>query len=221
MYLGGLCFITDRNASNLTPCEMALFALQAGVRWVQYREKEKNRLEVYRAAKRLRKLTRLFGARLIVNDHVDIALLVGADGVHLGQEDLPLREARKLVGRKMIVGISTHGIEEAVKAERGGADYIGFGPVFKTTTKEAAGSPKGVLMLKEIKSTVGIPVVAIGGISADNLSEVVLSGADAVASATALLKGDTEKTCRSFLKELGKQRRRYEKAASKREAVKI
>jgi thiamine-phosphate pyrophosphorylase len=197
-FLGGLCFITHGKITALTPEEMAMAALRAGAGWIQYREKEKTRREIYLKSLRLRELTREFGAAFIVNDHADIALAVGADGVHLGQDDLPLGEARGLMGNR-IIGISTHSLAEALEAERGGADYIGFGPVFLTATKDAGG-PKGVDALKEIKKHVGVPVVAIGGITLESLPRVLDAGADAVAVASAILKGDVSENVRSFMK---------------------
>ncbi|HWR57867.1 MAG TPA: thiamine phosphate synthase [Thermodesulfovibrionales bacterium] len=197
-FLGGLCFITDRKISALTPEDMVSAVLEAGAGWIQYREKARTRREIYLESLRLRELTREFGAALIVNDHADIALAVEADGVHLGQDDLPLREARSLMGSR-IIGISTHSPAEAVDAERGGADYIGFGPVFRTSTKDA-GDPKGVDMLKEIRRLVGIPVVAIGGITLKNFPRVRKTGVDAVAVASAILKGDISENVRAFMK---------------------
>lgn len=198
MYLSGLCFITDCKASELSYEDMTLKALRTGVRWVQYREKGKSRRVVYEEAVRLRKLTQDFNAILIVNDHADIALCVNAEGVHLGQEDLPLREARKIMGKNRIVGISTHSLEQAIEAEKGGADYIGFGPVFHTITKEA-GSPKGVSMLREVKKQVTIPLVAIGGINLENIQLVLDAGADAVAVASAILSGEIEGNVNRFM----------------------
>jgi thiamine-phosphate pyrophosphorylase len=183
-----LYLIIDAALSDLQPEDVALQALRAGVRLIQYRDKGKPRLEIYGKAKKLRQRTREFGAALIINDHADIAVAVNADGVHLGQEDLPLHEARKIMGRKLI-GISTHSLKEAVDATVGGADYIGFGPVFFTSTKEA-GQPQGIAMVREVKRTVAIPVVAIGGISCDNVLSVLGAGADAVAAASAILRGD-------------------------------
>jgi thiamine-phosphate diphosphorylase len=118
--------------------------------------------------------------------------------VHLGQDDLPVKEARKILGKDRIIGISTHTLEQAREADRDGADYIGFGPVFHTTTKDA-GDPKGVEMLREIKMQVRIPVVAIGGITLENIRPVLEAGADAVAVSSALLKGDIEENIERFL----------------------
>lgn len=198
MYLGGLCFITDRKACGLSCKDMTLKVLGTGVRWVQYREKEKSRREIYEEALRLRRLTADFNVSFIVNDHADIALSVGADGVHLGQDDLPLKEARKIIGREKIIGISTHSLEQAIEAEKGGADYIGFGPVFHTITKDA-GSPKGIEMLRKVKKQIHIPVIAIGGITLENIRSVLETGVDAVAVASAILGGDIVENARRFL----------------------
>jgi len=146
----------------------------------------------------LRELTDKFGASLIVNDYTDIALAVNSDGVHLGQSDLPLKEARKIFGKKKIIGISTHSIDEATAAEAGGADYIGFGPVFHTATKDA-GKPKGIAALREIKKIIKIPLIAIGGINAENLVSVIDSGADAVAVSSAIIQGDIADNAILFL----------------------
>jgi thiamine-phosphate pyrophosphorylase len=198
MYLGGLCFITDRKVSGLSHEDMTLKVLMKGIHWIQYREKERSRREISREAAKIRKLTRDYNAVFIVNDFVDIAICVNADGVHLGQDDLPLKEARKIMGKDKIIGISTHSIEEAIEAERNGADYIGFGPVFHTMTKDA-GKPKGTDMLQEVKKQINIPVVAIGGISLKNIESVLHTGVDAVAVASAILKGDIEENVRRFM----------------------
>lgn len=199
MYLDGLCFITDRNICGLTSKEMSSLVLRAGIKWIQYREKNKPRRDIYNEAVLLRKLTAEFKASFIVNDHADIALAVNADGVHLGQEDLPLKEARKILGKTKIIGISTHSIEQAIEAEAGGADYVGFGPVFHTKTKDA-GKPKGIQMLKAVKKHMKIPVIAIGGITSENLQSVFDSGADAVAVASAILSGNISDNISCFLK---------------------
>lgn len=198
MYLNGLCFITGRKGCCLTLKEIVTFALRAGVRCIQYREKDKARREIYREALILRKLTTEFNAIFVVNDHADIALAVNADGVHLGQSDLPLKEARKVLGKGKIIGISTHSIEQAIEAEQGGASYIGFGPIFHTKTKDA-GEPKGIEMLKEAKRHIKIPVIAIGGINAENLQSVIDSGADAVAVSAGIIQGDIADNAIRFL----------------------
>jgi thiamine-phosphate pyrophosphorylase len=197
VYFGGICFITDRSSCSASLYETVFTVLKAGVRFIQYRQKEGTRREICEEAAKLRKLTRYFDAALIINDHADIALAVDADGVHLGQDDLPLAEARRIMGGK-IVGISTHDLEQAKSAEAGGADYIGFGPVFRTATKDA-GEPRGVDNLREIKQNVRIPLIAIGGINVDNIESVLQTGADALAVASAICRGDVaENTSKLF-----------------------
>jgi thiamine-phosphate pyrophosphorylase len=197
MYLKGLCFITDK-ASGLSFEDMTIKVLRRGVRWVQYRDKVRSIREIYEEAIRLRKSTKDYNSMFIVNDYTDIAYCVNADGVHLGQNDLPLKEARRIIGKKKIIGISTHDLEQAIEAERDGADYIGFGPVFQTMTKDA-GKPKGTDMLREVKTKVKIPVVAIGGINLENIMSVLNTGVDAVAVASAILTGDIEENVRQFM----------------------
>jgi thiamine-phosphate pyrophosphorylase len=198
MYLGGLCFITDHKASSLPFEDMTRKVLKSGVQWIQYRDKENSRRHTYKNSVMLRQITKVSRAVLTVNDHADIALAAEADGVHLGQDDLPLTEARKIMGNDKIIGISTHSPEQALEAERNGADYIGFGPVFHTGTKDA-GNPKGIDVLREIRKEIGIPVVAIGGITLETLISVLEAGVDAVAVASAILRGDVEENAKSFM----------------------
>lgn len=161
-------------------------AIEGGARLIQYRDKESSRSRMYETAKRLRKMTAERGATLIINDQIDLALAVQADGVHLGQEDLPLWVAKKVLGNEAIVGISTHTLEEAIHAEGEGADYIGFGPLFQTKSKADARSPVGVAAIAEVKQKVRIPLYAIGGIQLIHLSQIITAGADGVAVISAL-----------------------------------
>ena len=131
-------------------------------------------------AKKIREITAQHKTIFSVNDYVDIALLSGADGAHLGQEDIPITEARKITPPRFIIGISTHSLKQAHQAERDGADYIGIGPVFSTPTKETA-KPIGITTLKEITNKIHIPTVAIGGISLKNLALVKNAGIQSVA----------------------------------------
>jgi len=161
-------------------------ALSAGVRFFQYRNKRGIRRDIYRTAKDLARIARQAEALFIVNDHADIAAAADADGVHLGQDDLPISEARKLLGKNKLIGISTHSSDEARSAASAGADYIGFGPIFMTTTKDA-GQVQGVGNLAAIRSIIAIPIIAIGGITTANISETLSHGADGVAVISALL----------------------------------
>jgi thiamine-phosphate pyrophosphorylase len=122
----------------------------------------------------------------IVNDHPDIAIAVDADGVHLGQDDLPAEEARKLMGSGRIIGVSTHSIAQARAAESVGADYVGFGPVFPTETKDA-GPLQGIGALRQVRSAVTVPIIAIGGIRSGNIGDVLAAGADGAAVISAIL----------------------------------
>ena len=193
-----LYLITDRTTSSLNLTEITQRAVRAGIKTIQLREKNMTKKELYKEALSIRKFTLKHRAAFIINDYVDIALAVNADGVHLGQEDMPIREARKLLGENKIIGISTHSLKQAVDAQRAGADYIGFGPIFKTSTKDA-GSPKGIESLIEIKKHIKIPVVAIGGITAGNASLVFETGADAAAAVSGILTGDIKTNTRKFL----------------------
>lgn len=163
--------------------------LAGGIRWLQLRVKALPPIEFFQLARRVRAATALHGCKLIVNDRVDIALACDADGVHLGQEDLPLRAGRKLMGDK-IVGISTHDLEQARAAERGGADYIGFGPMFGTSTKVTGYDARGIDMLREIRAAVSLPIVAIGGINEQNVQQVWNAGANSAAIISDILRAD-------------------------------
>lgn len=154
--------------------------LDGGVTVLQLRAKSLASKEFLQLAKEVRDKTRHADCRLIINDRADIALACGADGVHLGQEDLPLAAARKLMGGR-IIGISTHDFEQAREAARGGADYLGFGPVFGTKTKETGYTARGLERLREIRQQVAAPIVAIGGINEANIAEVWGAGANSAA----------------------------------------
>lgn len=161
-------------------------ALSAGVMFFQYRSKTGDRKSVYETSLRLASIARDAGAAFVVNDHADIARAVDADGVHLGQDDLPIEQARKLLGTDRLIGISTHSLAQAREAEQQGADYVGFGPIFPTATKDA-GVTQGLETLRIVRKAVGIPIIAIGGISRTTVADVIRSGADGVAVISAVL----------------------------------
>jgi len=163
--------------------------LSAGVKILQLRAKSLAANDFLELAKLVRRETAAHNCRLIVNDRVDIAMACNADGVHLGQDDLPLHAGRKLMGNK-IIGISTHDIEQAQDAERDGADYIGFGPMFGTQTKDTGYSARGIEMLKQIRAAVKIPIVAIGGITEQNVSQVWQAGANSAAIISDILRAE-------------------------------
>ncbi len=177
-------------------------AILGGVDIIQLRDKTSGKQELLRKARALRELTRKHGVTFIVNDHIDIAMEVDADGIHLGQDDLSLLEARKIVGSK-IIGISTHALQEALLAEQQGADYIGVGPVFRTMTKVDVVDPVGVLYVREVAQMIKIPFVAIGGIKLNNVDEVIEAGATRICAVSEIVGCvDVRGTCAAFLSKL-------------------
>jgi thiamine-phosphate pyrophosphorylase len=175
------------SAGGHEPVALARILLDAGARVMQLRLKDASGRDLLAAARAIAAMCRERGATLIVDDRADIAMLAGAAGVHLGQEDLPLEAARRLVGRDMIIGISTHSIELAVAAERGGADYIGFGPLYPGGLRNNAAG-KGLAMLREVRAAVSIPIVAIGGITEATTPAALAAGADACAIITEIVR---------------------------------
>ena len=163
--------------------------LDGGAAILQLRVKTMAPGDFFQLAQRARAETRARGCKLIVNDRVDIALACDADGVHLGQDDLPLAVGRQLMGKK-IVGVSTHDIEQAQEAEVNEADYIGFGPMFGTTTKNTGYAARGIDMLRQIRAAVKLPIVAIGGINEQNVKQVWQAGADSAAIISDILGAD-------------------------------
>ena len=171
----GAYVITSKNH-----VEIAREACEGGAKVVQYRDKTSTREEMFKIADEIRKITKEFNTLFIVNDFIDIALNSGADGVHLGQDDVPIQRARKITPDGFIIGVSTHSLEQAVNAEKKGADYIGIGPVFATPTKENY-TPIGFAVIREVIGNVNIPVVAIGGLNIGNIDELVEIGVRNVA----------------------------------------
>ncbi len=155
--------------------------IEAGIQVIQYREKEKKTREKYLECLKIRELTRQAGVTFIVNDHIDLALLVGADGVHIGQDDLPPEKVRELVGKEMLIGLSTHSPEEARAALGAGVDYLGVGPIFATKTKKDVCDPVGLEYLEYVARNIPLPFVAIGGIKEYNIHQVTARGARCVA----------------------------------------
>ena len=161
--------------------------IDGGAKILQLRAKSLSSKEFLETARIIRKITKDKGTVFIVNDRVDIALLTDADGVHLGQGDLPVKEARRLLGNNKIIGYSTHNLREALEAVRLPVDYISFGPIFPTKTKEDAQTPKGLRWLSEVRKAVEIPIVAIGGITETNMAHVLKEGVEGVAMISEIL----------------------------------
>ena len=170
-------------AGGHEPVALAETLLDAGARIIQLRLKDAGGRDFLAAARAIAEMCRKRGAVFIVNDRVDIAILANAHGVHLGQTDLPLEAARRIAGHGMTIGISTHNVEQARAAENGGADYIGFGPIFPGGLRNNAAGV-GLDHLGAIRAAVKIPIVAIGGITAARVAETLAAGADAVAIIT-------------------------------------
>jgi len=179
--------------------------LAGGVAIVQLREKEKTKKEIYSLAEKFRELTSAYGALLIINDYVDIALAVAADGVHLGQTDLPVAAARKLAP-ELLIGVSTHSREEALLAEQEGADYINIGPIFSTTTKDVCSAVLGVDQILRISQAVRLPYTVMGGINQKNINQVLRVGARKVAMITGITKApDIQKYTERIRREIQQQ----------------
>ena len=189
--------LDPEQTSGRSPDQVLDALLKAGAQWLQLRVKSLASAEFFHLARRARIRTRAQGCKLIINDRVDIALGCDADGVHLGQDDFPLAAGRKLIGDK-IIGISTHDLAQAQGAEQGGADYIGFGPMFGTSTKNTGYTARGVERLREIRAGVTLPIVAIGGITEQNVSQVWQAGANSAAIISDILRADdiTDKVAR-------------------------
>ena len=183
-----LYLVTDRQQTGGRSLSAVVEeALAAGVQAVQLREKDLTSRELYELAYELRKLTARYGARLLLNDRLDIAQAVEADGVHLGGNSLPIYRARQILGRRMLIGVSCHNQVNAITAQEKGADFITFGPVYFTPSKARYGEPVGIDMLQAVTGILRLPVFAIGGIKPANTPEVLAAGADGIALISAIL----------------------------------
>jgi thiamine-phosphate pyrophosphorylase len=182
-----LCVITDENRC---PVELARMALEGGARMLQLRRKNASGNELFSWAIRIQELCRQNDAIFVVNDRVDIAMAMQADGVHLGQEDLPAATARAMLGPEVLLGVSVSNVEEARRAHADGADYLGLGHIFPTVSKEKPDPPLGIAMIEPVRKAVDLPIVAIGGIDADNASEVIRAGASGLAVISAVASAE-------------------------------
>lgn len=198
-----LYLITDRklftdNSSLFTAVEEAL---KGGLKAVQLREKDLGTRDLLDMAYRMRELTKAYKAKLFINDRVDVALAVEADGVQLGKESIPAHAVRETFQSKLMIGASTHSLDEALEAERGGADFITLGPIYYTPSKMKYGEPISIEILRKAKSKISIPVYAIGGIKLDKVREVKEAGADGVALISAILTAENiRETTEEFLR---------------------
>jgi thiamine-phosphate pyrophosphorylase len=179
--------LTDTCLQNqFSHVELAELAISGGADTIQFRQKEGSTRQMIRVAEQIQDVCKRAGVTFIINDRVDVAIASHADGVHLGQDDFPIPLARKLLGEEAIIGGSAGSLAEARKCLLEGADYVGFGPVYPTTSKEDAGPAAGLDLLKEIVDTIALPIIAIGGITADNVLPVIKTGAHGFAVISAV-----------------------------------
>jgi thiamine-phosphate pyrophosphorylase len=195
-----LYLVTDRGlAKGRSTLEIVKAAVEGGITCVQLREKDCSTLEFIRQAFEIKDFLKACGVPLIINDRVDVAQAVEADGVHLGQTDMPLEIAKKILGGSMIIGISAESLEDALEAEKGGADYLGVSPIYATPTKTDTAPPLGLEGLRTIREAVKLPLVAIGGLNQDNAAAVIRSGGDGVAVVSAIVAaGDPASAARNL-----------------------
>ena len=183
-----LYVITDEEvAGNLSHAEIAQRAIAGGADVIQLRDKTCGCKELLWIGRDIREITRKTGTLFIVNDRLDVALACNADGVHLGQDDMGVGVARQIAPPGLILGVSVGTLEEAVRAERDGADYVAVSPLFPTTSKNDAGPGYGLKVLQEIRHNVSIPVIAVGGINRNNVNDVIAAGADGIAVISAVV----------------------------------
>ena len=198
-----LYLVTDRGlARGRSTLEIVKAAVSGGVTCIQLREKDCSTLDFIEQALAVKDC---LGARqipLIINDRLDVALAGGADGVHLGQSDMPLEMAQKIAGPSMLIGISAESLQDAIEAENGGADYLGVSPIYATPTKTDTAPPLGLQGLREIKNRVKIPLVGIGGLKESNSAEVIRNGADGVAVVSAIVAADDPQRAAMNLKQI-------------------
>lgn len=203
-HIGKLHILTDTDLqSRFSHIELARMAIAGGADTIQLRQKSGSTKEMIAAAREIKELCGEADVPFIVNDRIDVALASHADGVHLGQDDFPIDLARKLMGRDAIIGGSAVSLKDAQKCLAEGADYIGFGPVYPTSSKPDAASPSGIPLMKEVVKAVSIPIIAIGGIDEENAREVLQAGAYGIAVISAVCcqvdpTGATHRLCQAM-----------------------
>ncbi|MDP3764982.1 MAG: thiamine phosphate synthase [Nanoarchaeota archaeon] len=197
----GLYLITDSKLTRKNAIEDVKAAIKGGVKIVQYREKEASAKQMIAEASIIKKLCRKNNVLFIVNDRIDIAVAVNADGVHMSEEDMPYKYARKLLGKDKIIGLSAHSLKQALQNQKLGADYTSIGPIYYTTTKKPAKAPIGLEPIMQLKNKLKIPLVAIGGINEANIENVLKAGAKNIAVISGIVaKYDVEGTVRNLIK---------------------
>ena len=195
--------VTDRGlARGRQTLDIVKAAVKGGVTCVQLREKDCSTLEFIEQAFAIKDFLTARGVPLIINDRVDVALAIEADGVHLGQTDMPLKIAKKIIGDSMIIGISAESLEDAIEAEQGGADYLGVSPIYATPTKTDTARPLGLKGLRAIREAVNLPLVGIGGLNRDNSAAVMENGGDGVAVVSAIVAADDPAAAADEIKQI-------------------
>jgi thiamine-phosphate pyrophosphorylase len=198
-----LYLVTDRGlARGRSALEIVSAAVHGGATVVQLREKDCSTRDFIEQGLAIKEFLKDQGVPLIINDRVDVAQAVRADGVHLGQTDMPLGLAKKILGDSMIIGISAESLQDAIEAEKGGADYLGVSPIYATPTKTDTAPPLGLEGLRQIRKAVRLPLVGIGGLNRDNAAEVIRNGADGVAVVSAIVAADDPQTAADALKQI-------------------
>mgnify|MGYP001813943883 FL=1 len=201
-----LYLVTDRGlARGRSTLEIVSAAVHGGATVVQLREKDCSTRDFIEQALTIKAFLKDRGVPLMINDRLDVAQAVKADGVHLGQTDMPLKVAKKILGDSMIIGISAESLQDAIEAEKGGADYLGVSPIYATPTKTDTALPLGLEGLREIRKAVRLPLVGIGGLNRDNAAEVIRNGADGVAVVSAIVAADDPQTAADALKQIIKK----------------
>lgn len=201
----GLYFITDRGLSKKNPVDDAKAAIKGGVKIVQYREKSASTRQIIEECREIKRICKKGNALFLINDRIDVALSVDADGVHLGQEDIPYQYARKLLGKNKIIGLSAHSVKDALKNQKLGADYTSIGQIYYTATKKSAKAPIGLEPIRQLKNRLKIPFAAIGGINESNIDDVLGAGAKNIAMISAIAaKENVEGAVRGFIGKVSK-----------------
>ncbi|MGD8883023.1 MAG: thiamine phosphate synthase [Desulfobacterales bacterium] len=204
-----LYLVTDRRlARGRSTFQIISAAVDGGTRVVQLREKDCSTRDFIEQALAIKEFLKDRGVPLIINDRVDVAQAVKADGVHLGQTDMPLGLAKKILGNSMIIGISAESLQDAIEAEKGGADYLGVSPIYATPTKTDTAPPLGLKGLREIRKAVKLPLVGIGGLTRENSADVIRNGADGVAVVSAIVAADDPEAAARELKYVIEEARR-------------
>ncbi|MCL5798078.1 MAG: thiamine phosphate synthase [Patescibacteria group bacterium] len=198
-----LYLVTDKNlAGKKSVLSIVALAIEGGVTIVQYREKNASTRLMIEEGRALHKITTKAGIPLIIDDRIDVALAIDAEGVHVGQSDMPANIVRQIIGQEKILGVTASNVVEAKKAVKDGADYLGVSDIFGSTTKTDTGKPVGIGMLKKIKKVVKIPIVGIGGVTLENANQVIRARADGIAVISAVFLVNEPKLAAEKLKKI-------------------